>query len=97
MSDSDYSSDEEEEIDIHQYVLNGTEEEVDWILSKDRLRMLNMKDPDGRVPLHSSCKAGIMKMCVLLIKRGSNVDAKDGKAACILSHFTFFCLSYTAK
>jgi ankyrin repeat protein len=80
-SDSDYYSSEEDEVDIHHYVLTGTEAEVEWALSKDRLRMLNIKDPDGRLPLHSATKAGLMKMSVLLIKRGSFYDCKDGIAA----------------
>jgi ankyrin repeat protein len=80
-TDSDYSSDEEE-IDIHAICLEGTDQDVDWALSKDRLRMLNTKEEKtGRMPLHVTAFAGMMDRCVLLIKRGAHVDAKDGIAA----------------
>jgi len=77
-TDSDYSSEEEDDIDIHGYCLHGTAQQVEWALSKDRTKLIDLKrKEDARAPLHVTADAGLMNMSVLLIKRGALVDARD--------------------
>jgi len=77
-SDSDYSSEEEDEIDIHGYCLHGTAQQVDWALSRDRTKLIDLKrKEDARAPLHVTADAGLFNMSVLLIKRGALIDPRD--------------------
>lgn len=77
----DYSSDEGEEIDIHALVSQGTKEQVEWALSRDRFKLLNFKNKShGRAPIHTACTSGRLDMVLLLLRRGAEVDFKDKNA-----------------
>ena len=74
------SSSEEEtddEIDIHDIVKNGTVEEMDWALLKDRASFLYKKDEFGKAILHYAAELGRVDMVKLLLRHGADTNARD--------------------
>ena len=78
---SDESTESDEDIDIHELCRQGTREEVDWALSRDRHKMLNIKDEYGRSALHYATTSNRMDITQLLLRRGAEIDFRDKENA----------------
>ena len=73
VDNGDYSdtSEEEDDIDIHFIAREGTVDDMEWSLSTDRARLLNLKElKSGYSALHCACQVGRKDMITCLIKRG---------------------------
>lgn len=70
-------SESDDEVDIHDIAKNGTYEEMEWALVKNKLTLCFSKDKTGRSALHYACDLGRMDMAKLLIIKGSDVNARD--------------------
>ena len=81
-SDEGYSSttSEEDEVDIHFLAREGTIQDIDWALFKDRNRLLNLKElRTGYSCLHCACEVGRIDVVAHLIKKGAILDFRDLK------------------
>lgn len=82
VDENDYSdtSSEDDEIDIHFMAREGTVDDMEWALFKDRNRLLNLKElKSGYSALHCACELGRKEMIVCLIKKGAILDFRDSK------------------
>ena len=74
------TSSEEEAIDIHFLAREGSIQDIDWALFKDRNRLLNLKEmKTGYSCLHCACEEGRIDVVAHLIKKGAIVDYRDLK------------------
>jgi ankyrin repeat protein len=76
--DDDSDDDDGEDVDIHGFVRDGTREQVEWALSRDRYKLLNYKEKQhSRTPLHTAVLAKRTDMIKLLVKYGAEIDFRD--------------------
>lgn len=77
LEDDDDSSIESETVDIHEIVRTGNIVEIKEALARDRPRLIALKDGKGRQVLHHAAMCDRMKVCLYLISKNADVNARD--------------------